>query len=195
VIRNKDHDENLIGFCFANKHTRTKFLHNGPPDRNDVICPSVAFRDLSTTESQLSLFENRSKSDTLDSQQESGYMSERQRQISGLTRKLSLAGIIEAATAVESHQEASKVNLPWLTNLVPGKGVSTQKIANVAGEESGVLDSMLEKSATYYEELVVFDSLTALIEPFIITFLGVVVGSMMVAMYLPIFQMGGAIIG
>jgi type IV pilus assembly protein PilC len=65
----------------------------------------------------------------------------------------------------------------------------------VAGEESGVLDSMLEKSTTYYEELVVFDSLTALIEPFIITFLGVVVGSMMVAMYLPIFQMGGAIIG
>ena len=39
------------------------------------------------------------------------------------------------------------------------------------------------------------DGLTSLIEPFIMAFLGVVVGGMMVAMYLPIFQMGGAISG
>jgi len=65
------------------------------------------------------------------------------------------------------------------------------------GEESGALDSMLEKSATYYEEMVdtAVDGLTSLIEPFIMAFLGVVVGGMMVAMYLPIFQMGGAISG
>ncbi len=60
------------------------------------------------------------------------------------------------------------------------------------GEESGALDSMLEKSATYYEEMVdtAVDGLTSLIEPFIMAFLGVVVGVMMVAMYLPIFQIG-----
>ena len=64
------------------------------------------------------------------------------------------------------------------------------------GEESGA-DSMLEKSASYYEEMVdtAVDGLTSLIEPFIMAFLGVVVGGMMVAMYLPIFQMGGAISG
>ena len=51
------------------------------------------------------------------------------------------------------------------------------------GEESGALDSMLEKSATYYEEMVdtAVDGLTSLIEPFIMAFLGVVVGGMMVA--------------
>ena len=65
------------------------------------------------------------------------------------------------------------------------------------GEESGALDSMLEKSATYYEEMVdtAVDGLTSLIEPIIMAFLGVVVGGMMVAMYLPIFKMGGAISG
>ena len=65
------------------------------------------------------------------------------------------------------------------------------------GEESGALDSMLEKSASYYEEMVdtAVDGLTSLIEPFIMAFLAVVVGGMMVAMYLPIFQMGGAISG
>ena len=62
------------------------------------------------------------------------------------------------------------------------------------GEESGALDSMLDKSATYYEEMVdnAVDGLTSMIEHFIMAFLGVVVGGMMIAMYLPIFQMGGA---
>jgi type IV pilus assembly protein PilB len=62
-------------------------------------------------------------------------MSERQRQTSGLTRKLISAGIIEEATAVESHQEARKANLPWVTYLVQEKGVSAEKIANAAAEE------------------------------------------------------------
>jgi len=62
------------------------------------------------------------------------------------------------------------------------------------GEESGALDAMLDKSATYYEEMVdnAVDGLTSMIEPIIMAFLGVVVGGMMIAMYLPIFQMGGA---
>ena len=65
------------------------------------------------------------------------------------------------------------------------------------GEESGSLDAMLDKSATYYEEMVdnAVDGLTSMIEPIIMAFLGIVVGGMMIAMYLPIFQMGGAING
>ena len=63
------------------------------------------------------------------------------------------------------------------------------------GEESGALDAMLDKSASYYEEMVdtAVDGLTSLMEPLIMAFLGVVIGGMMVAMYLPIFQMGKAI--
>jgi type IV pilus assembly protein PilC len=60
------------------------------------------------------------------------------------------------------------------------------------GEESGALDAMLDKVATYYEEAVdnTVDSLTALLEPMIMSILGVLVGGLMIAMYLPIFQMG-----
>lgn len=60
------------------------------------------------------------------------------------------------------------------------------------GEESGSLDAMLDKVATYYEEEVdnAVDGLTSMMEPMIMAFLGVVVGGLVIAMYLPIFQMG-----
>lgn len=60
------------------------------------------------------------------------------------------------------------------------------------GEESGDLDSMLNKSATYHEERVedMVDNLTSLLEPFIMLVLGVIVGGLLIAMYLPIFQLG-----
>ncbi|AKS42253.1 type II secretion system F family protein [Wenzhouxiangella marina] len=59
------------------------------------------------------------------------------------------------------------------------------------GEEAGSLDAMLNKVATFYEEEVnnTVDALSSLLEPLIIVFIGVVVGSLVVAMYLPIFQM------
>ncbi len=62
------------------------------------------------------------------------------------------------------------------------------------GEESGALDEMLAKVADYYEEEVdnAVDALTSLMEPMIMAFLGVVVGGLVVAMYLPIFKMGDA---
>lgn len=65
------------------------------------------------------------------------------------------------------------------------------------GEESGALDSMLDKAATYYEELVdnAVEGLTSLMEPLIMSFLGVVIGGLIIAMYLPIFSMGDAISG
>jgi type IV pilus assembly protein PilC len=63
------------------------------------------------------------------------------------------------------------------------------------GEESGALDSMLDKVATYYEDEVdnMVDSLTALMEPMIMAVLGVIVGGLVIAMYLPIFQLGNAV--
>ena len=63
------------------------------------------------------------------------------------------------------------------------------------GEESGALDDMLDKVASFYEEEVdnMVDNLTSLMEPFIMVVLGVVVGGLVVAMYLPIFQLGAAI--
>ena len=63
------------------------------------------------------------------------------------------------------------------------------------GEESGALDSMLFKVAEFYEGEVnnAVDSLTSLMEPFIIVVLGTMVGGMVIAMYLPIFKLGMAI--
>ena len=60
------------------------------------------------------------------------------------------------------------------------------------GEESGNLDEMLEKVAVHYEAVVddMVDNLTALMEPMIMAVLGVLVGGLIIAMYLPIFQMG-----
>jgi type IV pilus assembly protein PilC len=63
------------------------------------------------------------------------------------------------------------------------------------GEESGALDSMLDKVATYYEDEVdnMVDSLTSLMEPMIMAVLGIIVGGLVVAMYLPIFQLGNVV--
>ncbi len=65
------------------------------------------------------------------------------------------------------------------------------------GEEAGSLDAMLGKVADFYEEEVdnAVDNLSSLMEPMIMSFLGVVIGGLVVAMYLPIFQMGQAISG
>lgn len=63
------------------------------------------------------------------------------------------------------------------------------------GEESGALDEMLDKVASFYEAEVdnMVDNLTALLEPMIMSVLGILVGGLMIAMYLPIFQMGAVI--
>jgi type IV pilus assembly protein PilC len=63
------------------------------------------------------------------------------------------------------------------------------------GEESGALDDMLDKVATHYEAAVdnAVDSLSSLMEPIIMSVLGVLVGGLMIAMYLPIFMLGSVI--
>jgi type IV pilus assembly protein PilC len=63
------------------------------------------------------------------------------------------------------------------------------------GESTGALDSMLSKIADFYEEEVdvAVGNLTSLLEPFLMMFLGIVIGGVVIAMYLPIFQMAGAV--
>jgi type IV pilus assembly protein PilC len=63
------------------------------------------------------------------------------------------------------------------------------------GEESGQLDGMLGKVAEFYEEEVnnAVDGLTAMLEPLIMAFLGVVIGGLVIAMYLPIFKLGAVV--
>ena len=60
------------------------------------------------------------------------------------------------------------------------------------GEESGALDSMLSKAADIYEREVddAVASLSSLLEPMIMVFLGTLIGGLVIAMYLPIFKLG-----
>lgn len=64
----------------------------------------------------------------------------------------------------------------------------------IIGEESGTLDRMLEKVASHYEADVdsLVDRLTSLMEPLIMVVLGSIVGGLVIAMYLPVFQLGSA---
>jgi len=77
------------------------------------------------------------------------------------------------------------------TELFPN--MVTQMIA--IGEESGSLDEMSGKVADFYEEEVdnLVDSMSSLLEPLIMSILGVLVGGLVVAMYLPIFKMGAVV--
>lgn len=63
------------------------------------------------------------------------------------------------------------------------------------GEESGSLDGMLAKVADFYEDDVdnLVNGLGSLLEPLIMSILGVLVGGLVIAMYLPIFQMGSVV--
>jgi type IV pilus assembly protein PilC len=65
------------------------------------------------------------------------------------------------------------------------------------GEESGSIDAMLSKVADFYEEEVdnAVDALSSLLEPLIMVILGTLIGGLVIAMYLPIFHMGSAIMG
>ena len=77
------------------------------------------------------------------------------------------------------------------TGLFPNMVVQMVAI----GEESGSLDAMLGKVADFYEQEVddAVDGLSSLLEPLIMSVLGILVGGLIVAMYLPIFKMGSVI--
>ena len=78
---------------------------------------------------------------------------------------------------------ASKVFPPMVCQMI------------AVGETTGALDAMLGKIAEFYEEEVdnAIANLTALMEPIVIVFLGVVIGGLVISMYLPIFQLGAVI--
>ena len=77
------------------------------------------------------------------------------------------------------------------TNVFPNMALQMTRI----GEETGALDSMLSKVADFYEREVddAVTALSSLIEPIMIVFLGIVIGTIVVAMYLPIFKLGAVV--
>ena len=77
------------------------------------------------------------------------------------------------------------------SNVFPSMVVQMTSI----GEESGSLDAMLGKVADFFEGEVddAVDALSSLMEPMIMVVLGVLIGGMVIAMYLPIFKMGNAV--
>ena len=76
------------------------------------------------------------------------------------------------------------------TKVFPG--MVTSMIA--VGEQTGAMDTMLSKIADFYEDEVdtAVDALTSLIEPILMVFLGVIIGGLVIALYLPIFSLAGA---
>jgi len=84
-----------------------------------------------------------------------------------------------------------------LTNAMTTTGLFPTMVLQMTqiGEESGSLDGMLSKIADFYEREVddAVAALSSLLEPIIIVFLGVVIGGLVIAMYLPIFKLGSVV--
>jgi len=99
------------------------------------------------------------------------------------------AGILRAKEKIsEGHDMAGP--------LAESKVFPTMVVQMIGvGEQTGAMDQMLQKIADFYEEEVdtAVAGLTSLIEPVMMAFLGVVVGGLIVAMYLPIFSLAGNI--
>ena len=96
-------------------------------------------------------------------------------------------------TAVNRTAEAISEGRP-IAEPLEETGVFPSMVVQMinVGEAVGALDAMLEKIADFYDEEVdqAVDNLTAMIEPFMMVFLGGMIGGLVVAMYLPIFKMG-----
>jgi type IV pilus assembly protein PilC len=94
----------------------------------------------------------------------------------------------------ESVKEGSNLSEP-----ISKAGIFPDMVSQMisVGEETGKLEDMLVKVSQYYEEEVdnSVKNLTTMLEPIIIVFLGVIVGTLVIAMYLPIFKMGQVIKG
>lgn len=102
--------------------------------------------------------------------------------------------VIESALikVAESVRQGQSIAAPLLAQPVFPPMV-TQMIA--VGEDAGSLETMLSKIADFYDQEVESstEQLTAAIEPLMIAFLGVVIGGMVIALYMPIFSIAGAI--
>jgi len=106
--------------------------------------------------------------------------------VSGATGNIiysnAVINIMEDVSTGQALQTSMKMQ-----NLFPHMVIQMVAI----GEEAGSLDSMLAKVADFYEEEVdnAVDNLSSLMEPLIMSFLGVVIGGLVIAMYLPIFDL------
>ena len=84
-----------------------------------------------------------------------------------------------------------------LKNAITMTGVYPMMVVQMVsiGEEAGSLDQMLDKVAEFYEAAVdnAVDNLSSLLEPLIMVVLGTLVGGLVIAMYLPIFQLGNVV--
>ncbi len=102
--------------------------------------------------------------------------------------------IYEEATRQIQQDVKKGISLTFAMNSTGMFPVMVVQMASI-GEESGALDDMLNKAAEFLEDEVdtAVGMLSAMLEPFIIVFLGVVVGTLLVAMYLPLFNIGDAI--
>ncbi len=108
------------------------------------------------------------------------------------------AGNAVVEAAILSSKESLSQGKTLAEPLIECKvfpGMVTQMIA--VGETTGALDTMLGKIADFYEEEVdvAVDAMTSLIEPMLMAFLGIVVGGLVIALYLPIFQIAGVTSG
>ncbi|OGR55307.1 MAG: pilus assembly protein PilC [Elusimicrobia bacterium RIFCSPLOWO2_02_FULL_39_32] len=102
--------------------------------------------------------------------------------------------IVEEAilTAKTSIREGERIAKP----LAASKVFPTMVVSMISiGEETGNLDTMLAKIADFYENEVnaAVEGLTSMIEPLVIVFMGAVIGTIVVAMFLPMFNMSGAV--
>jgi type IV pilus assembly protein PilC len=96
---------------------------------------------------------------------------------------LNIRDIIAAGSPLKVGMQQSKLFPVMVVQMV------------AIGEETGALDTMLSKVADMYEEEVdnMVDAMSSLLEPMIMAFLGVVVGGLVIAMYLPIFKLGSVV--
>jgi type IV pilus assembly protein PilC len=111
----------------------------------------------------------------------------------------SVAGASGNAVFVEATEKIQREvsTGTGLTTSMAGSGVFPPMVLQMAaiGEESGSLEHMLSKAAEFYEDEIdeMVKGLSSLMEPFIIVFLGTLIGGIVVAMYLPIFKMGSVV--
>jgi len=99
-------------------------------------------------------------------------------------------------TSLQSCKDAVSVGKPFHMQLSRQKAIPQMVAQMVAiGEQTGSLDSMLSKIADFYEDEVEnsIRAMTSLIEPLIMVVLGAIIAFILVAMYLPVFQMGDTI--
>lgn len=116
--------------------------------------------------------------------------------VEGMTTVAGASGNIVYETAILKIRDNVASGMSLQASMRQTGLFSNMVVQMVAiGEEAGSLDAMLGKVADYYEQEVddAVDGLSSLLEPIIMAVLGVIIGGLVVAMYLPIFQMGNVV--